>query len=460
MSRSNETAWLGARLAAWATGLRYEDLPPTVVAKAKGLLLDTLSVGWAGSGAEGIAEVRALVQAQGGAAESSVWSFGGCLPAPQAAFLNGAMAAALDFDSVHDLAGAHSDIVVIPAVLALAEREHLSGREFLTAYAAGSEILVRLSLAVRSRPGWFYSSVLGVFGAAAGAARALGLDAARARHAMGVALSRAAGTQQTLAERSLTKRLQSAFAARDGVESALLAACGVTAPAQMFEGAAGFSALYGEIDAAVALEGLGREFHFTALTTKKYASCYCNHAAIQAALDLVHRHGLRAAEVRDAAVRITPFMARLVGAPYAPGDNPQVSAQFSVQYSVASVFLRGRFVVEDILPTAATDPEVCALASRVRVEIDDTQEGKFLPATVRVRTASGAALEATATQLPGTPSNPMPESELHSKALACLGTGVRPMQQDAARRFAVRIAAVDTVTDMREFLSPTFLGDR
>jgi hypothetical protein len=94
---------------------------------------------------------------------------------------------------------------------------------------------------------------------------------------------------------------------------------------------------------------------------------------------------------------------------------------------------------------------VCALASRVRVEIDSTQEGKFLPATVRVRTASGAALEATATQLQGTPANPMAESELHAKALACLGTGARPIQQHAARRFAMQIAAVDTVTDMREF---------
>lgn len=272
MSRSNETAWLGARLAAWATGLRYEDLPPTVVAKAKGLLLDTLSVGWAGSGAEGIAEVRALVQAQGGAAESSVWLFGGCLPAPQAAFLNGAMAAVLYFDSVHDLTGAHSDIVVIPAVLALAEREHLSGREFLTAYAAGSEILVRLSLAVRSRPGWFYSSVLGVFGAAAGAARALGLDAARARHAMGVASSPARGNA---AERwpsaASPKRLQSAFAARDGVESAPLAACGVTAPAQMFEGAAGFSCFTARSTRPLPSKGSAGEFHFTALTTEKYA---------------------------------------------------------------------------------------------------------------------------------------------------------------------------------------------
>ncbi len=155
MSTPVETASLGARLAAWTASLRYEDLPPDVVARAKVLLRDTLAVGWAGSGAEGIDRLHDLVRAQGGAAESIVWSFGGRVPATQAAVLNGAMAAALDYDSVHDVAGAHSDVVVIPAVLALAERGRLSGREFIAAYAAGSEVQVRLTLALQPRPGWF-----------------------------------------------------------------------------------------------------------------------------------------------------------------------------------------------------------------------------------------------------------------------------------------------------------------
>lgn len=436
---------LGARLAAWAARLRYEDLPQEVVERAKGLLLDTLAVAWAGSGAEGIDALREMVAARGGAAESSVWSFGGRLPATQAAFLNGAMAAALDYDSVHDVSGAHSDIVVIPAVLALAEHGRLSGRDFLAAYAAGSEVQVRLTLAVRPRPGWFYSSVLGVFGAAAGAARALGLDAQRARHAMGTALSRAAGTQQTLFEPSLTKRLQSAFAARDGVEAAQLAAIGVTAPEKMFEGAGGFSTLYGDIDAATALEGLGAEFHFAAPTLKRHASCYGNHAAIEAALALVQKRGLRADDVGEVSVRLTPFMHKLVGAPYAPGSQPQVAAMFSAQYSVASVLARGRFAVEDTLPAAATEPSVCALASRVRVEVDAAQSGKFVPATVRVRTAAGETLEETVTQLA--------RADLQTKALACLQAGARPLSQERARRFAARIAAVDTARDMGEFLA-------
>ena len=154
---------------------------------------------------------------------------------------------------------------------------------------------------------------------------------------------------------------------------------------------------------------------------------------------------MRVQDINDVSVRITPFMAKLVGAPYSPGRQPQVSAMFSVQYSVANVLLRGRFAVDDTLPAAATDPEACALASRVRVEVDAAQAGKFVPATVRVRTASGGTLEETVTQLA--------QVDLRSKALACLQAGARPMTHDVSLRFAARIAAIDTVPDMGEFLS-------
>ena len=78
-------------------------------------------------------------------------------------------------------------------------------------------------------------------------------------------------------------------------------------------------------------------------------------------------------------------------------------------------------------------------ASRVRIEIDAAQAGKFVPATVRVRTVSGTALEETAARLPGTPSNPMPDSELRAKALACLRAGARPLRGDVAARLAPEV---------------------
>jgi len=448
---SGPAASLGETLADWASGLRYEDLPAPVVADAKRLLLDTLAVAWAGSAEAGVEPLRGLVRAQGGTAESGIWAFGERATATQAALVNGTMAAALDFDSVHDVGTVHADAVVLPAVLALAERGRLGGKEFLAAYVAGDEMLVRLGLAVRTHPGWFYSSVLGVFAAAAAAARALRLDAVRTQAALGIALSRAAGTQQALVERSLVKRMQTAFAARDGVEAALLAEAGITAPAQVFEGACGFEALYTALDAGRVLGGLGREWSLAGVTLKKYASCFCNHAAIEGAFALL-RQGARAADAADIAVRVSPFMQRLVGAPFDPGDNPQVAAQFSVQYSVANVLLRGRFELGDMQPAAVSEPAVVALARRVRVEVDPAYTGKFVPATVTVRTRGGAELAATVEALPGTPARPMTAAELRVKALACFGGGARPLASTAAARVVGRIETVEALKDITQLM--------
>ena len=441
---------LGKGLAEWTAGLRYEDLPAPVVARAKRLLLDTLAVAWAGSGAEGIAALQALALRQGGARDARVWTSADSVPAPQAAFLNGAMAAALDFDSVHDEATVHADIVVVPAVLGIAEFRDLGGKDFLTAYVAGDELLVRLGLAIQTHPGWFYTSALGVFAAAAASARALGLGVEGILSAMGIALSRASGTQQALVERATTKRLQSAFAARDGVEAALLAQCGVSAPKALFEGQCGFESLFTKLDHAKILDGLGRDYRLASLTLKKHASCFCNHAAIEATLDLVARHKLTAGEVAEASVRISPFMARLVGAEFSPGDNPQVAAQFSVQYSIASVLARGQFSVADIEPAAVADERVGALARRIRVIVDPAQTGKFVPATVTVKRKDGSQFEATATELPGTPDHPMTDTEHRAKVMGCLASGARPMTAAQAARFAARIEGLESLASMRD----------
>ncbi len=438
-------------MAQWTAGLRYEDLPAPVIARAKRLLLDTLAVAWAGSGAQGIAALQALVTRQGGARDSRIWTTGESVPAAQAAFVNGAMAAALDFDSVHDEATVHADIVIVPAVLGVAEQRGLGGKEFIAAYIAGDELLVRLGLAIQTHPGWFYTSALGVFAAAAASARALGLGPEGILSAMGIALSRAAGTQQALVERATTKRLQSAFAARDGVDSALLAQCGVSAPAAMFDGQCGFETLYTKLDHAVITDGLGRDYRFASLTLKKYASCFCNHAAIEATLDLLSRPEFRAADIESASVRISPFMARLVGAQFAPGENPQVAAQFSVQYSIASTLLRGRFLVDDIHPSAVADEKVGALARRIRIEVDPAQAGKFVPATVTVRTRQGGQFEATATELPGTPDHPLSDAEHRDKVMGCLASGERPMSEAQALRLVAKVDRLESLASMRDF---------
>jgi 2-methylcitrate dehydratase PrpD len=161
---------LSDQLADFVVSTSYESLPPDVVACARHLILDTLAVAWAGTGSQGSGDMHAMVTEEGGRPDASLWGFGGRAPAAGAAFLNGVTAAALDYDSLHLSAMSHASIVTVPATFALAERQHASGRDFLTAFVLGNEIACRLGLSTRDFSGWFYTSIHGVFGAAAGGA--------------------------------------------------------------------------------------------------------------------------------------------------------------------------------------------------------------------------------------------------------------------------------------------------
>lgn len=417
-------------LARWVSALRFEELPNEVVVAAKRQIIDTLAVAWAGSKAESVDPVRTVIAQIGGAPQARVWCFGDRMPATQAAFVNGMLAAALDFDTLHDRANVHSDGVVLPAVLALAEARGASGAELIVALVAGGELMVRLGLAARSAPGWFYSSVFGAFGAAAAAANLLRLNEAQTLNAMGIALSQAAGTQQPLLERSLTKRLQTAYAARQGVEAALLAEAGVTGPTQPLEGPAGMATLYTELDVSL-LQGLGERYESLGMTFKKFASCMCNHTPIEAALRLRAETGAQAADIGSVLITISPFMHRLTGAPFTPGENPQVSAQFNVRYSVASALVRGRFEASDIEPAAVLDATVLELASRVEVRVDEGA-GRFGPARLDVRWRSNVEHSVTVHAPPGTPDDPMPEAEILAKARAAFTQAAHPLSASAA----------------------------
>ena len=442
---------VSVQLAQWVSTLQYADLNAEIIQYAKRFLLDALAVAWAGSRTMGTEPVHAWVAAQGGKPESRVWLTNEYLPATSAAFINGIYAAALDFDSVHDQATSHPDIVIIPALMALADRQPMNGKDFLTAYIAGAEMHVRLCMGITHNPGWFMTSTLGVFASAAISARMLGLNATGIHTAMGIALSRAAGTQQSLVEGALVKRLQSAFAARDGVEAAFLAQCGITSPKQMFEGERGFDKLYEPLDRERTLGGLGKNYLLQTLTLKNYPSCFCNHAAIVATEQLVEQHQLSADQVVECKVRITPYMNRLVGAAFAYGDSPQVSAQFSVQYSVASILLRGRFRLQDIDEEAVLDPAIIECIKKIKIEIDSTETGKFTPATVSIKTKTADTFSCTIDEIPGTPGKPLSDEQVRQKALDCLTSGPYALPVQQAQKLIARIDALEQFENMQNF---------
>ena len=426
--------------------IRFEDIPARTIATTKRVLLDTLAVAWAAADAAGVNAARALAL-RGAPGHASLWGEGETRREPSAAaFYNGTLAAALDFDS---LAGhVHADIIVAPAALAVAEQQRRNGRELLAALTLGNELTVRLAAATRTNRGFFHTSIAGVFGAALAAARLRGLDPDRTHNALGIALCHAGGTQQSHVEQRLTKRLQSAFAARDGIISADLAALGTTGPRAVFAGPYGLFALFEEGRPEEVLDGLGQRYLIEDTALKRFPACGCSHAALTAALEIVAREGIGAADVARGEIVLTPYMARLVGGAFAPEANPQVTGQFNVRYGVATVLARGGFGLADIEPAAVLDPAIRPLVDRLTVRVDESRTGTFAPADVTIETHDGRRLSHRVEAVPGSADAPLSEDDIHAKLVAAFSYGRNALPSARIEALVQRIHRLEGVDDV------------
>ncbi|MDH3317761.1 MAG: MmgE/PrpD family protein [Gammaproteobacteria bacterium] len=444
---------LSQQLAHHATTTTFDAIPRAALAAAKLFLLDTLAVAWAGSDAPGCREAHQLLADEGGRPDATAWAYGGRLPLPAAAFINGMTSAALDYDALGRDSPVHVNVTVLPAAFAVAERQRASGRDFLAALIIGSDIMCRMGVSA-SHPhrGWSYTSVLGVFGAAAAAARLLRLDTPTTQHAIGLAFIQASGTQQANIEPSLTKRMLSAFAARGGVYAAMLAAHGITAPNEVIEGKFGLYRLYQDGDIAQLMNGLGTRFHSGDLSIKKYPSCGCNHTAIEATLKLVQRYDLEPDDVVSIKVTVPPYTNRIVGGPYDPSGDAQVAAQFNIRYSIACALVRRRLGLAEIQASAARDPAIAAHIGKVSVEVDEAQTGERGPVVVEMHTHRHGDISYRVDHVSGSVEAPLSEAEIDEKVRECLGLGVRPLDRSRIDLLYARVKEIEQISDMSAFL--------
>jgi 2-methylcitrate dehydratase PrpD len=128
-----------------------------------------------------------------------------------------------------------------------------------------------------------------------------------------------------------------------------------------------------------------------------------------------------------------------------------VAAQFSIQYSLASALMRRRLAVADIAREAVLDPAIGALTRKVKVLVDESNKGKFAPASLALATTRHGRLQREAPHVPGTPEHPLTPAEHRAKVLDCLGGGPRPLAGDAAAALIDRIENLGGVGDMRRF---------
>lgn len=439
-------------LSRFSAELRFARIPPPAVRAAKGLIADALAVAVAAGRAPGVEVILREIKGWGGREEASLLGGGGRVPAPAAALANGLRIHALEFDDTHDQWVVHPSACVLPAVLAASERRGgVNGEEFLSAFVAGVEVACRLGMAFGESLTFERTSLCGVFGAAAGAARAMGLPARAARHALGIALSYAGGTRQGLADGALTKRAQPGLAARGGIESANWAACGMTGPRDVFSGPSGFFETFGRMREGAEgwLEGLGERFEFISTGLKPYPCCRYVHPPIDAALELRREGGAPGEAIREVVVSVPPVRSLdYVARPFPLKGATTVDRQFSLSYVVALALLRGKVELGDF-EEGSLPSDVAELLPRIRVERNEVQDPRifFLPAALRVRYSSGEERSARCERLKGSPAWPMTGEEQRAKLGACLKYGgVSPLTESLWEA----VQGLEAMSDIRD----------
>lgn len=369
-----------AQLVRNITDTRFSAIPETTINHAKKRIIDIIGCALAGTRSPVYPAIMDLAKEWGGNPESTILAPGiGRMPMHNAAMVNGILASAFDFDPLRPLVegkllGGHISSTTISAALAVAEAKAASGQQLLTALVLGEDLTARIMLAAHyvATPGltngWSAESTMAIFGTAAIAGKLLGLGESQMHNAFGIALNQAAGTVQSLHEKSHCYKLNQGFGARNGILSAQLASRGFYGLADPLLGEYGYFALYCRAyDTGVLTRELGKRFYADHVL-KQYPSCLYNRPAINAALKLVREQVINPAEVDEVTVSLFRGGShQILSRPFEIGSDPHMDANWSTPYNVANVLLRGGVRLEHVTDDFVRDPEVLDLARRVKV---------------------------------------------------------------------------------------------
>jgi 2-methylcitrate dehydratase PrpD len=435
--------------------VRFEDLGPTVIASAKRSTLDTIGAMLAGSSASGIDTVVDLAKGWGGAEEACVVGFGSRVPAPVAAWCNGAMARAREIDDCLDFLPVHPSASTVPALLALAEwKGSMSGRDFLTGLAVGQDLTIRMGLSLR-RNGLQSgrNNMFRIFGSTAALAKAMGSEAEEVRNALGVAFSFAVGDGQSALDGALTLRLQQGIAAQGAVLSMLLASRGFTGAHDFLLGKFGyFRAFEPNPRVEYLTKDLGKSFYGDQISIKPYSACRAAHSAINLALRIRSEEHVDPRSITRVVVRTCPEVYRLVGSPRYAKIKPAspAVAQFSIQFGVAAAFIRGDFFLDELEPHVIRDEAILDLARRVYVKSEPSlRTDSVLGRTIMEVEFAGVPSVMKEILWPlGNPSHPIASRACEEKFRKCARYSVSSLETGRLNDLIAMISQLEDLSDV------------
>jgi 2-methylcitrate dehydratase PrpD len=368
-------------------------------------------------------------------------------PAPEAAWINGTAAHALDYDDVA-LRG-HPSTVLVPAILAEAEHLGSSGADMITAYVAGYETwaeLFRRDTGLLHQKGWHPTGLYGAVGAAAACAKLRKLDAEKSAIAIALGASQSSGLMSNFG--TMTKPFHAGKAAHAGIMAARLAEAGFTANTDALEHPQGFlhaisptgtedrtSDSKAGSEWAILTQGLG---------IKKYPTCYCTHRAIDCMLDLVNNSPIKADDVAKITVEISDYFSTVLRN-HQPDTG--LAAKFSIEFCMASGIVAQRVGLRELTDDFVQRPDIQALMKKVEIVTTSVYDADLPGAAphdqVSVTLADGSRIAGDpVARATGHPSRPLTDQQLYDKFVDCLDAGASPIPADVLFK---RLSAIQSI---------------
>jgi len=396
---------------------RYEDLPQSVIERSKQVVADTLAVIVAGAQEEEVKKLTAILVKSGAAGASSIIGAGVRSEALKASLINGTAGTFLELDEGNQFGRGHAAIQVVPAIFAVTEEAHLSGRDLITALVLGYEIGIRIGIACKLRMSMHPHGSWGTVGAAVSVGKLMGYKEAEMREIISVSASMSTATnRRTMLEGGTVRNLYSGLSSHNGLLAHYLIRSGFTGEQD------GLKTVFGSVvsesfDEGQMTEQLGRRYEIARNYFKRHACCRYNHSAIDAVntiLAQVPNGRIRPEEIASVEVTTYSLAAQL----NSQCPRNMLAAKFSIPFAVATRIINGHAGVDCFRPAAVEDPAIRALALKVTVAEDPSLTAMMpekRPSRVRIALTNGKVLTAEAFINKGDTEDPYTVEEMKEK---------------------------------------------
>lgn len=452
-----------SRVAAFAVGTTFDDVPREVIDVSKDMMLNAAGVGLAGAAQPDAQILTRYTEELGGPGECTVIGARFRAPAPNAALANGMLVHVLDFDENVERRANHPSNVLFPAVMAVGEQVGSSGRDVVAAFAVGVEASILIGAAgdldaPYPRMASFGHSpgpVAGTFGATVAAGRLLGLDQEQMENALGIAAGQAAGLAAN--HGTSTKGFQAGRAAMSGIMAATLAKRGFTGVRTALEVDSGFYAAYrrdNDLDEDEFAARLGNPYNVIdpGVRLKIFPNSSLTHTTLEAVLRLREAHAIDPEQVAAVHVSMPPPRGKgaakelHLGAAL-PHPKTGLEAKFSTPYAVAVALVYGPLQQHHFTDEAVDDPRIVPLLDKVTVSGDEVVDASAPhAATVTITMNDGSVLTYRATHPRGHRKNPVTAADIDAKFLGCSRD---VLATDAALRVIAQFRDLEHLPDVR-----------